>query len=279
LATIRGLYEKGSSLLRPLPLARLDARLLLLRAASLDERAFFSDPDASLPPIVEKRYFHLVSKRAAGAPLSYLTGTREFWSIAFRVTPAVLIPRPETELLVEKALEVSGGGSVDIMDVGTGCGNIAIALAKELPRARIAATDISLRALKAAKFNASVLKTTGVEFIRSDLFSAFRKSNRRFDLVVSNPPYVSESDWEKLPPGIKGFEPKKALVPGPTGLEVIRRLVCRSAPYLKSGGHLIFEVGQGQAEEALALFDERWEDMETARDLWGVERAVIARRR
>jgi release factor glutamine methyltransferase len=279
LTTVRELFEKGSSLLQPLPLARLDAKLLLLRAASLDERSFFSDPEARLPRVVEKRYLRLVAERAAGAPLSYLTGTREFWSIAFRVTPSVLIPRPETELLVEKALELSLGRNVEILDVGTGCGNIAIALAKELPEARIAAADVSLRALKVAGLNAGLQNTQAVEIVRSDIFSAFRKSGRRFDLVVSNPPYVSDGDWKKLPSGIKDFEPKGALVPGPTGLEVIRRLVGGSPSYLYPGGHLLFEIGLGQAGKVIALFDETWESVETARDLWGIERAVVARRR
>jgi release factor glutamine methyltransferase len=211
-------------------------------------------------------------------PLSYLTGVKEFWSIPFEVTPAVLVPRPETEVLVEKVLELSTRESESILDVGTGSGCIAVALAKELPRAHVQAVDISERALRVARRNASIHKTRHVQFHKSDLFSAFRGTGARFDFIVSNPPYISRDEWDGLPPDVRDFEPRRALLAGESGLELIERLVRRAGTYLRPGGYLIFEIGDGQRDRVLALFGKRWTEIETAWDMAGKPRVITARR-
>ena len=211
-------------------------------------------------------------------PLSHLTGTKEFWSIPFEVTPSVLVPRPETEGLVEKVLELSTRESETILDVGTGSGCIAIALARELPRAEVTAVDVSERALRVARRNAARQKVRHIEFGRSDLFSAFRGTGLRFDFVVSNPPYVSREEWEALPADVRDFEPRRALLAGESGLELIERLVRRARTFLKPGGYLIFEIGEGQRDRVLGLFSRRWTEIETAWDLSGKPRVITARR-
>lgn len=252
--------------------------MLLLAAAGLPEESFFRSPESPIPRRAENAFFRLVSRRLEGFPLSYLTGTKEFWSLHLAVSPAVLIPRPETESVVEKALELAPAPRPVILDMGTGSGNIAIALARELPEARIYAADCSLRALKIAAANARRLKVRNIRFVPSRLFSAFEGGRRRFDVIVSNPPYVSEEEWKSLPAEIREHEPRRALVPGPTGYEFIRALVLKSPSFLRRGGWLIFETGAGQAEKALSFFDGRWRMTDSARDLAGIPRVVYGRR-
>ncbi len=276
--TLDDLFRCGVSLLQGRPQSVLEAKVLLLRAASLSEEDYFAAPRAPVSPKTEAYFLRLVERRKEGVPLSYLTGTREFWSIPLRVSPSVLIPRPETEILVEKVLELSSRAAEDILDLGTGCGNIAIALEKELPRARIFAADISRRALSVARRNAALQKAGRVEFIRSNLFSAFRKTGARFDFIVSNPPYVSRREWDGLPAEIRDFEPQRALLAGESGLELIRRLARGAGRFLKPGGYLILEIGKGQRGEVLSLFGKRWTEIETAWDLAGTPRVITARR-
>jgi release factor glutamine methyltransferase len=276
--TLQELFRHGASLLQDNPQPVLEAKVLLLRAALLSEEDFFSAQEAPLAPRTEAFFLRLVGKRRDGVPLSYLTGTKEFWSIPLEVSPSVLIPRPETEVLVEKVLELSTRERETILDLGTGSGNIAIALAKELPRARIFAADISARALNVARRNAALQKVRQVDFVRSDLFSAFRKTGVRFDFIVSNPPYVSRHDWDGLPPEIREFEPRRALLAGESGLELIQRLIRQARTFLKPGGYLIFEIGDGQRDDVLARFGRRWTEIETAWDLAGKPRVITARR-
>ena len=276
--TLQDLYHHGASVLCGNPQAALEAKVLLLRAAGVSEEIFFANPSCSVSARAEAFFLRLVDRRLAGAPICYLTGTKEFWSIPLKVTPGVLVPRPETEILVEKVLELSTRGQETILDIGTGSGNIAIALAKELPRAWIFAADVSERALKTARENALRQRVHHVHFVKSNLFSAFRRTGDRFDFVVSNPPYVARKDWEALPPEIRDHEPRRALLAGESGLEVITRLVARAAVFLKPGGHLIFEIGDGQREAVLGLFGRRWTEIETAWDLAGKPRVITARR-
>lgn len=260
------------------PQAILEAKVLLLRAAGLSEERYLAAPARPCPPRAEAFFHRLVARRLEGVPLSHLSGTKEFWSIPIEVTPSVLVPRSETEGLVEKVLELSTREDEDIVDVGTGSGCIAIALAKELPRARIRAVDVSERALRVARRNAARQKTKRIEFLRSDLFSAFRRTGLRFDFIVSNPPYVTRAEWDALPRDVRDFEPRRALLAGESGLEVIVRLVRRSRTFLKPGGHLILEIGEGQRDRVLGLFDRRWTEIETAWDLAGKPRVITARR-
>jgi release factor glutamine methyltransferase len=276
--TLQDLFRHGVGLLQDRPQSVLEAKVLLLRAALLSEEDFFAAPQALLSAKTEAFFLRLVTRRKEGVPLSYLTGTKEFWSIPLRVSPSVLIPRPETEILVEKVLELSSRERENILDLGTGSGNIAIALAKELPRARIFAADISARALNVARRNAALQKIRHVDFVRSNLFSAFRKNGARFDFIVSNPPYVSRRDWDGLPAEIRDFEPRLALLAGESGLEFVRRLVRRAGSFLKPGGYLVFEIGDGQRDAVIALFGRRWTEIETAWDLAGKPRVITARR-
>jgi release factor glutamine methyltransferase len=260
------------------PEAVLESKVLLLRAARLTEERYLAAPDRPCPPQAETFFNRLVDRRLAGVPLAHLAGTREFWSLAIEVSPSVLVPRPETEGLVEKVLELSTREAESILDVGTGSGCIAIALAKELPRAAIQAVDVSERALAVARRNAARHKVRSIEFRRSDLFSAFRGTGLKFDFVVSNPPYVSRAEWADLPADVRDFEPRRALLAGETGHEVVERLVRRAGTFLRPGGYLVFEIGEGQRDHVLGLFGRRWTEIETAWDLAGKPRVITARR-
>jgi release factor glutamine methyltransferase len=276
--TLNDLFRDGIARLGDRPHAVLESKVLLLRAARISEERFLAAPDRTCPAKAEAFFRRLLERRIAGAPLSHLTGTREFWSIPFEVTASVLVPRPETEGLVEKVLELSTREGESILDVGTGSGCIAIALAKELPRAAITAVDVSRRALAVARRNAARHRARSVEFRRSDLFSAFRGTGVKFDFIVSNPPYVSRAEWEALPADVRDFEPRRALFAGESGLELIERLVRRAGTFLRPGGYLVFEIGDGQRESVLGLFGRRWTEIETAWDLAGKPRVITARR-
>jgi len=251
LSRIQELFLKGKSLLKEIPNPSLEAKLLLLKCAPLSEEQFHSSLDCKLSRVQERRFYKLISKRLAGFPLPYLTGTKEFWSIPFKVFPGVLIPRPETELIVEKMIGLSSQGNETVVDIGTGCGNIAVSLAKELHNVKIIATDISLKALKVARLNAFKLQISTIIFSRGNLFSPLRRLRleRKCDFIVSNPPYVSEEEWEKLPEEIRYHEPKRALVAGERGLEVIEKLVQGAPHYLKPGGYLLIEIGYGHKDD------------------------------
>ena len=276
--TLFELFRAGAGLLGEGPEALLEAKVLLLRAAAVSEERFLAAPASPCSARAEAFFRRLVARRLAGVPLAYLTGTKEFWSIPFEVSSSVLVPRPETEALVGKVLELSTREDEDIVDVGTGSGCIAIALAKELPRARIRAVDVSERALRVARRNAARHRARHIEFLRSDLLSAFRGTGQRFDFVVSNPPYISRGEWAGLPRDVREFEPRRALLAGESGLELIERLVRRAGTFLKPGGHLIFEIGEGQRDRVLGLFGKRWTEIETAWDLAGKPRVITARR-
>ncbi len=276
--TLADLFRSGIALLQDRPQALLETKVLLLRAAALTEERYLAAPNDPCSPKAEAYFRRLVAKRLGGMPLAYLTGVKEFWSIPFEVTPSVLVPRPETEVLVEKVLELSTRESESILDVGTGSGCIAVALAKELPRAHIQAVDISERALRVARRNAALQKTRHVQFHKSDLFSAFRRTGMRFDFIVSNPPYISRDEWDELPLEVRDFEPRRALFSGDSGLEMIERLVRRAGTFLRPGGYLIFEIGDGQRDRVLALFGKRWTEIETAWDMAGKPRVITARR-
>jgi len=258
----------------------LESKVLLLEAAGLSELAFWREPGRRVSDRIAAKFRTMVLRRKSGLPLAYLIGRKEFWSMDLRVRSGVFIPRPETELLVELTLERAGRPNPMILDLGTGSGNIALALAAELPRAKILALDVSAKALAAARLNVRRHRTRRVMFLRSSFFSglAGRRPRTWFDVIVSNPPYVSEKEWRSLNPGLRRHEPKKALVPGPTGLEAIRRIVRESPDWLRPGGWLILEIGAGQRKAVLALFDRRWQDVRCHKDLSGLDRAVTARR-
>lgn len=280
--TLQELIQRGRSLLKALPHPQLETKLLLLKCLDLSEEEFLASKDNSIPRSRERCFNRLILRRLAGVPLSYLTEIKEFWSIPFRVSPGVLIPRPETELLVEKTLELSTGGEEIIVDLGTGCGNIAVSLAQELPKARIFATDTSQKALRLARLNASLQAVSGITFVRGSLFLPLDKLRLRTkcDFIVSNPPYVSQAEWEKLSREIRDHEPRSSLVAGETGLEVIEQIIQGALLYLKPGGYLLIEMGYDQKDAIRSIFDacSSWEKLKFFKDLAGVNRVAVARR-
>lgn len=253
---------------------------MLCESASLAEETFYAFQARKLSRVQERRFYRLVSKRLAGFPLAYITGKKEFWSISFLVFPGVFIPRPETELLVESVVGLSKKEEELIVDLGTGVGNIAIALEKELPKANITATDVSRKALKASRLNASLQGNSRIGFVLGSLYVPLKKLEfeGKCDFIVSNPPYVPAADWDNLQIEVKNHEPKRALVAGRTGLEFIRRLIQGAPRFLRPRGHLVFEIGAGQVEDVRAMFGEGWEGVLSRKDLNGIPRVIIARK-
>jgi release factor glutamine methyltransferase len=244
-----------------------EARLLLMHAGSVTATEIAAHPERDLPSSRLPEFMSLVARRAAGEPIAYLLGTREFYGREFKVTPAVLIPRPETELLVEIALsKVSRGGTPRILDLGAGSGCVAITLALELG-CEVTAVDVSPDALAVARDNAMRLGAR-VKFIESDWFAAV---DGRFDLIVGNPPYVAEGD-PHLSEGDLRFEPMGALTSG-DGLDAIRRILADAPRHLAPGGWLFLEHGYDQAEAMRTLLGEAgFGDIEQHQDLAGIVR-------
>jgi release factor glutamine methyltransferase len=260
-----------------------DARLLARRVLRWDAARLITSAHEQPPPDFAEFYDRLVSARAGREPMAYLTGEQEFWGLPFAVTMSVLIPRPETELIVEASLELFPDRDADlhVADVGTGSGCLAVALAHERPRARVIAGDTSAAALFVAGHNA---RRHGVydriEFITADLLTGAPFADATFDLVVSNPPYVPELNRTALQPEVRSYEPPEALFAGPDGLSVIRRLMPQAAARLKPGGYLVFEFGLGQddAVDELISTTGRLTMVDLRRDLQGIARTAIARR-
>ncbi|MBD3415371.1 MAG: peptide chain release factor N(5)-glutamine methyltransferase [Candidatus Aminicenantes bacterium] len=278
--TLRELYREGTSLLTWVDEPVLEARVILLKAADISEKTLFLDPDLTVTDEVKDTYFQMLKKRQNHMPLAYITGTQEFWSMLFAVRKGVLIPRPETEGLVEKVTALCPQKNQIIIDVGTGCGNIALSAAKECADSQVVGIDISKQAVDCAQTNASYHKMANVCFIQGDLFEPMDSAGliKTCGFIVSNPPYVSEQEWLSLDPQIRDHEPKQALVSGERGYEFIRRLVCEAPNYLKPGGHLLFEIGQGQEERVRTFFDETWARIEILNDLAGIPRIFLAQK-
>jgi release factor glutamine methyltransferase len=260
--------------------ARLDAELLMAAAAHTSRAAVIVGA-AQIDATVMERFERMVARREAREPLAYIVGHREFFSLEFEVRPGVLIPRPETETLVETALDfLNGRLSATILDIGTGSGAIAIAVAKNAPAARIVARDISKVSLEVAASNAERHRCADrITFLQGDCFAALdaARDGSRFDLIVSNPPYIAEAEFATLDPEVRDFEPRIALAGGRDGMDFYRKIAAGLSRWLKRGGEVIVEVGAGQAETVEAL-------MRAAgclpsvrvRDLSGVERVVRA---
>ena len=230
---------------------RADAEALLLHVLGQSRSWLFAHADDALDTDVRTAFEALVARRAAGEPVAYLTGRRGFWTLELEVTPATLIPRPETELLVELALErLPRDMACRVADLGTGSGAIALALASERPRAQVIATDASADALAVACRNAQRLGIGNVRFVQGDWLAPL--TGERFALVVSNPPYIEAAD-PHLTQGDLRYEPAAALASGADGLDAIRRIVARAPAHLESGGWLLFEHGWNQGDAARAL--------------------------
>jgi release factor glutamine methyltransferase len=267
--------------------ARLDSELLLAETLGLTRLDLYLYWDRPLDEREKERYRELLQRRASFEPVAYILGRREFFSLSFRVTPAVLVPRPETEGLVELALELlkerasrlgADAPAPCVADVGTGSGAIAVAVAAHCPEARLVATDVSPAALEVARENAATHGVAErVTFHETSLLDAVAGP---LDLVLSNPPYIRDGDFASLPPDVTRHEPHGALFAGPDGLDVIRRLVPAAGERLAPGGWLALEVGHDQAAAVRQLLasDGRFEPAVARRDLQGIERVVHARR-
>ena len=249
----------------------IDAGVLLCHVIGRDPAYLIAHPETRLRPNEHESFAALVDRRVRGEPVAYLTGEREFYGRTFKVTPAVLIPRPETELLVDLALErIPRAAPARVLDAGTGSGCIAVAIASERSHCKVLALDQSLEALAVARRNAVELRVGNVAFLQSDWFSALGRE--RFDVVVSNPPYVAKSD-PHLQDGDARYEPLTALDGGAEGLDAIRRIVPEAGPHLIADGWLLFEHGYDQALRARQLLQAAgYEDVFSARDLAGIER-------
>ncbi|HET9700228.1 MAG TPA: peptide chain release factor N(5)-glutamine methyltransferase, partial [Burkholderiales bacterium] len=262
--------------------ARIEARSLLSYLLGRDRSWLAAHGRDPLPPADEAAFEALLARRRAGEPVAYITGWREFYGLDFQVTPAVLIPRPETELLVDLALERLPAHELRrVLDLGTGSGCVAIAIAAHRPLAEVTAVDASEAALAVARENASRLlpqsrRDAAISFQRSDWFSALK--HERFDLIVSNPPYVAEGD-PHLEQGDLPFEPRSALAAGADGLDGIRHIVSEAPAHLDAGGWLLFEHGYDQAAACRNLLRVAGlQETGSFRDLAGIERVSGARR-
>ncbi|MGA3295619.1 MAG: peptide chain release factor N(5)-glutamine methyltransferase [Candidatus Acidiferrales bacterium] len=314
---LRAALKEGIARLRAaqVPSHTLAAELLLLHALGRDRAWLYSHAETSLDPDVAEKYFVLVARRASGEPTQYLTGKQEFWGLEFEVTPAVLIPRPETEHVVEVALERLGARGIKIdlktgapspqlrvADVGTGSGCLAVALAHELPHAEIFATDISAAAIEVARRNAARHAVADrIHFVQTNLLDAClseplitnRQSpitghesrvtsheSRLFDLIVSNPPYVAHNEASTLPREVRDHEPASALFGGPTGVAIYPSLIEQARALLRPPGILVLELGYGTADRVRAIFAAQsgWSNVCITNDLAGIPRVLAAER-
>ncbi len=259
-----------AEMLRREQIAPVDARVLLRTVLRVGDAYIAAHPEQQLTNEQREEYQALLQRRRAGEPIAYLTGEREFYSLAFKVTSAVLIPRPETEMLVDLALErAAPGRAFRVLDLATGSGCVAVAIARNCNHAAVTATDVSRTALALARANAA-LHGVAIELLESDWFEGL--AARRFDIIVANPPYVAAHD-PHLEEGDTRFEPREALVAGLTGYECIDRIVAQSSHYLNPGGWLIFEHGYDQAARARArLNGAGFSAVFTVRDLASLER-------
>jgi release factor glutamine methyltransferase len=272
----------------------MNAELLIMFTLACDRAYLYAHPERALNPDETQRYDDALARRATGVPAQYITGHQEFWGLDLIVSPAALIPRPETEHVVEAVLEIVSGTDLEqiqnqkprtgvsaphdlrIVDVGTGSGAIALALAKELPSAKVHATDISSEALEVARANAARHELASrIDFHLTDLLNGLPPA--LFDIVVSNPPYVGDSEEESVQLEVRKFEPRNAVFAGPTGLEVIERLIPQAQTVLRPGGWLVFEISGTIADQVRILLSS-WNEVEIRSDLQGIARVAMARK-
>jgi len=261
----------------------LTADLLVAHTLGWDRIRVLTHPEIPLAEDSRARLISAISRRIAGEPLQYLTGEQEFYRLAMHVTPSVLIPRPETEILVEKALELAAKPALSggrFVDVGTGSGCIAIAVAHNLSTARVWAVDCSASALRVARQNALRHRIADrVCLVHGDLLECF-PARPCFEFVLSNPPYVGSAESDNLPPEVRNHEPYEALFAGSSGLEVYGRLIPEAAPRLVSGGYLLIEVGAGQADAVASIAQRQGLAVaEMLKDLQGILRCLVLRKK
>ena len=310
---IRAALKEGMAQLRAaqIPSHTLATELLLMHALGRDRAWMYSHPEEPLDPAAAEKFLALIARRAAGEPVQYLTGKQEFWGLEFEVTPAVLIPRPETEHVMEVALARLGERGIKIhmdtgapretlrvADVGTGSGCLAVALAWELPHAQVFATDISAAALDVARRNAARHGVAArIHFLQCDLLTGLEQidscsegarpaapasaaNGHSFDLIVSNPPYIARSEAAHLQREVRDHEPHSALFGGPTGVEIYQRLIDQARGLLRDRGILVLELGHDSAEHVRGIFHAQaaWTKVAITMDLAGIPRVLAAER-
>jgi release factor glutamine methyltransferase len=256
---------------------RINAEVLLMFAITRDRAYLYAHGDEELNQQEVARYDDALAQRAQGIPSQYITGHQEFWGMDFIVTPHVLIPRPETEHLIETALPLARRlANPKIVDVGTGSGCIALVLAKELPEAEIAAVDVSSNALEVARANAARHQLEArVHFLQRDLLAGFPQAS--LDLVVSNPPYVGEAEEDQVQLEVRKFEPRNAVFAGSTGIEVIQRLIPQAKAALKPGRHMVLEISGTIAQAVRPLLAD-WTEVRVILDLQSIPRIICAKK-
>ncbi len=262
---------------------RLNAEVLLAFQLGVKRISLYLNFDQPLTEDEISGYRSLIRRRLKHEPLQYITGIQEFWSLPFRVSPQVLIPRPETEILVEQVIHLTkasnGKSRLRILDLGTGSGIIAIAVAKEMPEAFVVSTDISGEALTLARTNALKhgLKDR-ILFLQGDLLEPFATGMAPFDLIVSNPPYVRSQEIQGLSPEVADYEPRLALDGGKDGMDYLKRIIARAPRYLRPGGWLLLEMSPNQIEPAIAgvLETTVYQDVKTVEDYSHLKRVVVA---
>jgi release factor glutamine methyltransferase len=255
--------------------ARLTSDVLLAHCMNVDRPFLYAHTVDALSEELHQSYRSMIARRIAGEPLQYITGVQEFYGRRFAVDTSVLIPRPETEWVIEAVLEIELESNSRIVDIGTGSGCIACTLALELPGVSVSASDISLEAVRTARRNAGELEAQ-VDFVCTETLGAW---SGPFDVVVSNPPYVRSEDFHGLQREVRGFEPKVALTGNGDPLDLYRRLCTQTYECLVDGGALVVEIGYSMEEAIRGLFDRRWELLPTRNDLQGIPRVISARKR
>ena len=265
-----------------IPSARLDAEVLLSFCLGSDRLEFYKNPDMTIGETKLTAFRNLIARRLQWEPVAYITGRKEFWSFTLEVNNSVLIPRPDTEIIVEEVLDVYRNFNslpVRILDIGTGSGAIALALALEIDGAKVVATDISDAALKLAQKNAATLGLKEkIDFHHGNLLEPV---DGLFDIIVSNPPYIAANDYEELPASVKVFEPREALLAGESGLEFYEKLIYQAAGYLQKNGWLLLEIGAKQEAGIREIMKDSgfYDSIEMRRDYAGLPRVIKARRK
>jgi len=265
-----------------IPSARLDAEVLLSFCLGCDRLGFYKNPEMIISEPELSVFRNLIARRLQWEPVAYITGHKEFWSFVLEVNNSVLIPRPDTEIIVEETLDVYCNFNslpVLILDIGTGSGAIALALAREIAGAKVVATDISAAALTLAKKNATALGLQ--EKIDFRLGNLFEPACGLFDIIVSNPPYIAAGEYAELPPGVRLYEPREALLAGVSGLEFYGKIISQAASYLQKNGWLLLEIGAKQEAGVRGIMEDSgfYDSIEMRRDYAGLPRVIKARRK
>ncbi|PKN51204.1 MAG: peptide chain release factor N(5)-glutamine methyltransferase [Deltaproteobacteria bacterium HGW-Deltaproteobacteria-13] len=265
-----------------IPSARLDAEVLLAFCLGCDRLEFLKNPERRLDPAQRAAFDKLISRRLRWEPVAYITGRKAFWTFTLEVSNDVLIPRPDTEVIVEEMLQIakkSDAARIKILEIGTGSGAIAIAVASEIPHASITATDISFAALNVARRNAESLGLQNqIDFRQGDLFEPVEGV---FDIIASNPPYIGAQEYQELSDGVRSFEPREALFAGESGLEFYEKLIYQAQCHLEKNGWLLLEIGARQEKDVCRIMEASgfYDHIEMRRDYAGLPRVIRARRK